>query len=185
MPTLCIFNGEVWELKPKVWDLFSNFTTEKRSALLLWSPLKDTLPVAHNTKMIMKKVLVIALLIFGFSSCTQELTCADFKTGEFLIPADSLYAKSFKVIRKGGQQIEFDEKGDKTLVDIKYKDDCNYVLTYNEDSNNLDESNKYINASGGVKVEVLEIKGDTLFYSGVIENDSLRYEMPGKLVKLK
>gem|GEM_PF-7082503 len=27
--TLCIFNGEVWELKPKVWDLFSNFTIEK------------------------------------------------------------------------------------------------------------------------------------------------------------
>jgi hypothetical protein len=27
--TICIFNGEVWELKPKVWDLFANFTTEK------------------------------------------------------------------------------------------------------------------------------------------------------------
>ena len=133
----------------------------------------------------MKKILVSALLICGFSSCAQELTCADFKTGEFLIPADSLNAQSFKVIRKDGQQIEFDEKGDETLVDIQYKDDCNYILTYNENSKNLDELAKYINASGGIKVEVLKIEGDTLTYSGVIENDSLRYEMPGKLVKLK
>jgi len=40
---MCIFNGEVWELKLKVWDLFSNFTTEKIMAVLFWSPLKDTL----------------------------------------------------------------------------------------------------------------------------------------------
>jgi hypothetical protein len=46
--TMCIFNGWVWELKRKVWDLFANFTTEKQSASLLWSPLKDTLPVAQN-----------------------------------------------------------------------------------------------------------------------------------------
>jgi hypothetical protein len=51
MPTICIFNGEVWDLKRKVWDLFSNFTTEKRSASLLWSPLKDTQNVVkHLTK---------------------------------------------------------------------------------------------------------------------------------------
>ena len=135
--------------------------------------------------MIMKKILVSTLLICGFSSCAQELTCADFTNGEFLIPADSLDAQSYKVTRKNGRQIELDEKGNETLIDIKYKDDCNYILTYNEDSENLDEMARYINASGGIKVEVLEIKGDTLFYSGLIENDSLRYEMPGRLVKLK
>jgi hypothetical protein len=48
--TICIFNCEVWELKPKVWDLFPNFTIEKRRAVLLWSPLKDTLPVVHNLR---------------------------------------------------------------------------------------------------------------------------------------
>ncbi|MCY2686796.1 hypothetical protein [Salinimicrobium sp. TH3] len=133
----------------------------------------------------MKKNLVSALLICGFSSCAQEKTCEDFKTGEFLIPADSLNAESYRITRKNGQQIELDEKGDETLIDIKYKDDCNYILTYNENSNNLDELARYINASGGIRVEVLKIEGDTLTYSGVIENDSLRYEMPGKLVKLK
>ncbi|WP_127845273.1 hypothetical protein [Psychroflexus aestuariivivens] len=40
--TPCIFNGEVWELKVKVWDFFGMFTTDKRKALLSWSPLKDT-----------------------------------------------------------------------------------------------------------------------------------------------
>lgn len=133
----------------------------------------------------MEKNLVIALLICGFSSCAQELSCADFKNGEFLIPADSLNAESYKVTRKDGRQIELDEKGDEILVDIEYKDDCNYILTYNENSKNLDELARYISASGGIRVEVLQIEGDTLTYSGVIENDSLRYEMPGKLVKLK
>jgi hypothetical protein len=42
---MCIFNGWVWELKTKVWDLFVNFTIEKRRAVFFWSPLKDTLPV--------------------------------------------------------------------------------------------------------------------------------------------
>jgi hypothetical protein len=28
--TICIFNGEVWELKPKVRDLFANFTIENK-----------------------------------------------------------------------------------------------------------------------------------------------------------
>jgi len=46
--TQCIFNGEVWELKPKFWDLFSNFTTEKRRLSLLWSPLKYTRTVTYN-----------------------------------------------------------------------------------------------------------------------------------------
>lgn len=46
--TQCIFNGDVGELKPKFWDLFSNITTEKRSASLLWSPRKDTLPVGQH-----------------------------------------------------------------------------------------------------------------------------------------
>ncbi len=45
---IAIFNGEVWELKPKDWDLFSNFTIEKLRAVLLWSPLKDILPVTTN-----------------------------------------------------------------------------------------------------------------------------------------
>jgi len=55
MATLCIFNGEVWELKRKTWDLFSNITTEKLRAVLLWSPLKDTLSVVSHIKVVFKK----------------------------------------------------------------------------------------------------------------------------------
>jgi hypothetical protein len=47
---MCIFNGWIWELKRMVWDLFANFTIEKIRAVLLWSPLKDTLPVGSNLK---------------------------------------------------------------------------------------------------------------------------------------
>ena len=131
----------------------------------------------------MKKLLVLLLISTSFSSCGQELTCADFKEGEFLIPADSLNPESYKISRKNGKQIELDQNGDEIKIDIKYKDDCNYTLTYQE-SQNLDELAKYINKSGGIHIKVLEIKGDTLTYSGLIENDTLSYEMPGKLIKL-
>ena len=84
---------------------------------------------------------------------------------------------------KNGKQIKLDQSGDEIKIDFKYKDDCNYTLTYQE-SQNLDELANYINKSGGIHIKDLEIKGDTLTYSGLIENDTLSYEMPGKLIKL-
>jgi hypothetical protein len=59
MLTICIFNGEVWELKPKVWDLFSNFTTEKLRAVLFWSPLKDTLTVVRHLRLDIENEILI------------------------------------------------------------------------------------------------------------------------------
>ncbi|EHQ02132.1 hypothetical protein [Gillisia limnaea] len=131
----------------------------------------------------MKKLLLLLSILTSFSSCAQELTCADFKEGEFLIPADSLNPESYKISRKNGTQLELDENGDEIKINIKYKDDCNYILTYQE-SQNLDDLANYINNSGGIHIKVLEIKGDTLTYSGLIKNDTLSYEMPGKLIKL-
>ncbi len=64
-------------------------------------------------------------------------------------------------------------------------DDCNYILTYDTKLNKLDELEQLINDSGGVKVEVLEIKGDTLYYNGILKNDTLLFEQPGRIIKLK
>ncbi len=133
----------------------------------------------------MKKLLILILILSGLNSYAQELTCKDFMNGEFLIPADSLVPISYKILRSNSKQIEIGEDGIKTVINIKYIDDCNYILTYNSEENDYDELSEYINASGGVKVQVLEIKGDTLIYSGLVKNDSLNYEMTGKMIKLK
>ena len=132
----------------------------------------------------MKKSILLLDLV-GFNSCAQSLTCDDFKNGSFLIPADSLVAKSYKIERRSGQQIEFDEKGNKSIIDIKYIDDCNYILTINPNSPKKLKSERLINEAGGINVKVTEIKGDTLFYIGRLENDTLQFEQPGRIIKLK
>lgn len=133
----------------------------------------------------MKKLLFLLSALTTFISNAQDLTCADFKNGKFLIPADSLVSESYVVTRDNGKQIEIDENGNKIQIDIKYIDNCNYILTYNPNSQNLDDLARYINASGGVRIKVKKIKGDTLSYIGVIKNDSIYYEMPGKLIKIE
>ncbi|EIJ40862.1 hypothetical protein JoomaDRAFT_3937 [Galbibacter orientalis DSM 19592] len=137
--------------------------------------------VANN----MNKLILHLLMIIGLSSCGQDLKCSDFKNGKFLIPGDSIYPISSIIIRKDGRQVEWEKVGDSTHAIIKYLDDCNWILTYDTELNELDELEQLINDSGGVKVEVLEIKGDTLFYNGIFKNDTLLFEQPGTIIKLK
>ena len=133
----------------------------------------------------MKKIVVPLFIILALFSCKQALNCADFKNGTFLIPGDSIYPISSKVIRNNGRQIEWDSNKDSIYANIKYIDDCNYILTYDTKLNELDEIEQLINDSGGIKVETLGIKGDTLFYMGILKNDTLTFKQPGRIIKLK
>lgn len=132
----------------------------------------------------MKKIFLIVITFTGLYSCGQNLTCADFKNGKFLVPADSIIPKSYIIERNDGMQTELDENGNKSFVNIKYLDDCNYILTYDEQLNELDETAKLINDSGGMQVKVIEIVGDTLIYNGLLVNDTLRFEQPGRIIKI-
>lgn len=133
----------------------------------------------------MKKLILLFLIFTGLGSYGQNLKCSDFKNGTFFIPGDSIYPKSSTLIRKDGKQLEWNETGDSIYAEIKYLDDCNYILTYNTELNELGELEKFINDCGGVNIRVLEIKGDTLFYNGILQNDTLRFEQPGRIIKLK
>ncbi|MEJ6791503.1 MAG: hypothetical protein QNK89_01870 [Lacinutrix sp.] len=133
----------------------------------------------------MNKFLIICTLFFTFNSFSQNLNCEDFKEGEFLIPADRYNPTSFKVIRSNNQQIEIKENGEELLIDIKYTDKCNYILTSNPNSDLHDEIAQIINDKGGVKVEMIEIIGDKLFYNSYIKLDDKNFSIPGKLIKLK
>ena len=103
-----------------------------------------------------------------------------------MTPGDSVFPYQGTILRNNGKQIEWSTKdSDTTYLDIKYIDDCNYIITMNTELNKLDELDKLVNDSGGMKVKVMEIKGDTLFYNGVLENDTLRFEQPGLMIKLE
>ncbi|TLF44742.1 hypothetical protein [Maribacter aurantiacus] len=133
----------------------------------------------------MKKLIILCLLLNGLTSCAQDLKCADFKNGTFMTPGNSNFPYQGTIIRKNGKQIEWStQSSDTTQINIKYLDDCNYVLTYDTELNELDELEKLINDSGGMRVKVLEIKGDTLFYNGLLQNDTLRFEQPGLMIKV-
>ncbi len=102
-----------------------------------------------------------------------------------MVPADSIISKSYIIVRQNGKQIELDDDGNKTFINIEYIDDCNFILTKDEKLNELDKVDQLVNDSGGMQVTVLEIKGDTLIYNGLLENDTLRFEQKGRIIKIK
>lgn len=118
-------------------------------------------------------------------SCAQDLKCTDFHDGQFLVLADSIYSESSKYLRKGKRQVEWNKPGDSIYANVKYIDDCNWILTYDNQLNELDEIEKFINESGGMHLETIEIRGDTLFYNGILKNDTLNFVQPGSILKLK
>ena len=100
----------------------------------------------------MKKNLILVLLLASvLQAYSQNLTCKDFHSGTFLIPADSLVGESYTVVRENNQQIEYDKEGVKSIVDIEFIDECNYIMKANPKSEKFDAMAKYINDSGGVK----------------------------------
>jgi acyl-[acyl carrier protein]--UDP-N-acetylglucosamine O-acyltransferase len=58
-------------LKLKVWDLFSNFATEKRSASPIWSPLHIHGTLAIIMKKLLFKILLAFTIVF-FNSCKKS-----------------------------------------------------------------------------------------------------------------
>jgi hypothetical protein len=54
----------------------------------------------------MKKYLYLFIVTIGLSSCSQNLTCEDFKDGEFKIPSSMKKNRVINVIRKGNSQVE-------------------------------------------------------------------------------
>jgi len=65
----------------------------------------------------------------------QDLTCADFKEGHFVIPADELISFETQIVREGNQQtevIELDGKVMEAVINIQWIDDCSYTLVFDQ-----------------------------------------------------
>ncbi len=129
--------------------------------------------------------MILTVICVTMNSCAQNLNCDDFHEGLFMVLADSIYSESSTYYRKGAKQVEWSKPGDSVYVNVKYIDNCNWILTYDTKLNKLDKLEKFINASGGMYLETLKIKGDTLFYSGILKNDTLPFTQPGSILKLK
>ncbi len=85
------------------------------------------------------KILCLIILLISLNSHAQQLSCVDFKEGQFYVPADEETLLSYDIIRNGTEQIEIVEDPNNLLgsdfnktayVKIEWLDACTLRLTY-------------------------------------------------------
>ncbi|MBT8263117.1 MAG: hypothetical protein KJO05_09865 [Bacteroidia bacterium] len=128
---------------------------------------------------------LIAVLLISIGSFAQELSCADFKEGTFYIEAVSLGIEfRYDLVRYPDYQEEYYGAGGPVKVDIRWIDECSYVLTKNPADTDFSEIDKKINGWGGIVVELIRIEENCYYFTSlfrVSENHSER--MNGKICK--
>ena len=145
----------------------------------------------------MKNQLISFLLVLsGIGLNAQDLTCADFQSGEFYIPTteelkklkiiknDSIQEFTFNldplvtktvVIRKKGTQTEWKNgigNGEPFHEIIEWIDDCTYRLTFDESKMELDEMKKWVNNNNGIVVSKRKIENNCMFYIATMTANS-------------
>ncbi len=142
----------------------------------------------------MKKSTFSLLILFliGITTNAQELTCADFKIGQFYIPVteemtqytvvsnDSISEftpekdstiKKYIVVREKNTQIEWKNgigNGSPEYEIIEWIDDCTYRLTYDSTRSELDEGKRWINENNGIVVSKTRIENNCLYYTATM-----------------
>lgn len=106
----------------------------------------------------MNKILSILILFMSLSSCSQEIKCSEFRTGEFRYLNENFPEK---IIRTELSQIETNpETGVVIHTSIKWTSKCNYVMTYEKILNYSEDVNHMIGEK--IYVEILETKGNKI-----------------------
>ncbi|MGZ0016947.1 hypothetical protein [Yeosuana sp. AK3] len=142
----------------------------------------------------MKKttLLILTTLLIGLTSSAQELTCSDFKNGNFYVPADNETILGYKIIRNGNQQTEIVEDPEnilgtnfnKTAYEIvEWIDDCSYRLKYDESKMELTEYQKFLNDNNGVLNELVKIEGKCFYFKSTLNVNGETQFMNGKICK--
>jgi hypothetical protein len=154
----------------------------------------------------MKKIKYILFIIalVGLKTSAQELTCADFKIGTFVIPTsdeikhytitsnDSISKVSmprdstisnYIVIREDKTQTEWINGinvGKPEYEILEWIDDCTYRLTYDASKTELSDEKKWINENNGIVVSKSRIEGKCMFYNAVMTtNDGRKIAQEG------
>ena len=138
------------------------------------------------------KILFLTIILIGLNSCAQELTCLDFKNGNFYVPADQETLLTYKLIRNGNQQTEIIEDPENTLGKdsnktayeiIEWIDDCTYRLKYDESKMELSEYQKFLNHNNGVLNELVKIEGKCFYFKSTLNVNGEIQVMNGKICK--
>ena len=158
----------------------------------------------------MKKTtfLLLTILLIGLTAIGQNLTCADFKIGQFYIPETKETAKltivsndsiseftpeidssikKYIVIREKNSQIEWIKSignGNPEYEILEWIDDCTYRLTYDSSKSELDEDKKWINENNGIVVSKTKIENKCLYYTATMTtNEGQKISQDGIICK--
>lgn len=142
----------------------------------------------------MKFYLILLYIIFPITCISQNLNCADFRSGIFTLNNNSefeLYFYSagtkettnekilpdpkiskYVIERNILQQTEWSNEigyGSPTIEEITWTDTCSYNLKYLVKEDKLDDKSIAINENGGLHVEILEIIGNCMQYKSSLK----------------
>ncbi|GEC72884.1 hypothetical protein FFL01_24230 [Flavobacterium flevense] len=142
----------------------------------------------------MKNILLTVLILIGTISFGQNLKCEDFKKGTFTSEITIPMKMKCILIRNGNEQKEViteipDELKDLGLFNktiygkIEWIDDCSYRLIYDESKDELNESQKLINSSGGILTEFIKIEGNCIYYKSLAKINGNEQVINGVICK--
>lgn len=157
----------------------------------------------------MIKKLLSLIFIFTYNTIiSQDLTCEDFKVGKFYIPNDDKlqeFTISFRdsivkylperdtsyiktvLVRSEKTQTEWKDginQGDFRNEIIEWINDCNYRLTYDEENQQLDETEQWINDNNGVIISKIKIERRCMIYDATLtSNEGVVFSQKGIICK--
>ena len=140
--------------------------------------------------------LLLLILLFGYTSYSQEVTCKDFKKGTFILTSDQLPELEWTIKRTKRKQKEFLTKFPKGVDESKYDQRgtygkliwiglCEYKLIYTQKREALSEFQLSVNENGGVTTTLLTAKGKCFRYASSFTANGLSLKGSGEICKVK
>ncbi|GGD06545.1 hypothetical protein [Hyunsoonleella pacifica] len=123
----------------------------------------------------MRKLVILLFSIFSLSTFGQEISCSDYKTGNF--EYDDILYSEWRITRTNAEQIETNATTGLIIHnDIKWLSDCEFTLTCSKVS-----QKKYEHAVGKIfKVVITDTSNDgytcVMMHNEIQPND-LRFKM--------
>ncbi|MEP2935756.1 MAG: hypothetical protein ABJM06_14915 [Gilvibacter sp.] len=142
----------------------------------------------------MRNFLSLFIFLATTIGYSQQLSCEDFKTGEFFIEVSSPLKMEWEIVRNGNEQVEIYDKISQEFKDqgfpsgplylrIDWIDDCNYRMFFDESKGIPTEVDKKMTEAGGLLVEMVKIEGDCFYYASSINVDGENYITEGKICR--
>jgi hypothetical protein len=137
----------------------------------------------------LKKILFSCLLFYFISFSIQaqeeETDCSDLKTGVFIIPADDMVPFSTKIVRNTEYQTEYASDGTEKSARLKWLSDCSYLMLADPETEGEDPSEKVIREYGGILVDIVSRKGDTIHFTARLLRGPKESEVRTYMVKIE